>query len=145
MLIIFIVVVIFRGHFCPRGKVGTRLTLMWSTNPWDKARPQHWELCALLFSIRADISRTIAVQSKLKVRIYLYQKLLATHSDDVQNLKILFSKRMTRQIFFLITCQDFLKENWVQMYGWVLGRNLTPVVTFWICTFHFINSLYIFS
>ena len=43
---------IFLGQFCPRGGGGGRskeVNPMWSTNAWDKTRPQHRELRALLW------------------------------------------------------------------------------------------------
>ena len=53
-----IVIVIFLGHFCPRGK-GLEVNPMWSTNPWNKARPQHQEFHPLLFSYFIQKDKTL--------------------------------------------------------------------------------------
>ena len=41
----------FSWTFLSKGERCIEVIPMWSTNPWDKARPQHRELRALLFSI----------------------------------------------------------------------------------------------
>ena len=41
----------FSWTFLSKGERCNEVIPMWSTNPWDKARPQHRELRALLFSI----------------------------------------------------------------------------------------------
>ena len=45
------VIVIFSDNSVQERKVQWSYNPLWSTNPWDKARPQHRELCVLLFSI----------------------------------------------------------------------------------------------
>ena len=44
---------IFLGQICPSGERCNEVNPMWSTNPWNKARPLHRELRALLFKTSA--------------------------------------------------------------------------------------------
>ena len=44
---------IFLGQICPSGERCNEVNPMWSTNPWNKARPLHRELRALLFTTSA--------------------------------------------------------------------------------------------
>ena len=45
----------FSWTFLSKGERYNEVIPMWSTNPWDKARPQHREPRALLFSISAFV------------------------------------------------------------------------------------------
>ena len=68
-----LVIVIFLDNSV-QGERCNEVNPMWSTNTWDKARPQHWELCAVLFSAKHVL--TLKVQEKGPTVYSPYQRRL---------------------------------------------------------------------
>ena len=53
MMMIWYDILIFLGQICPSGERCNEVNPMWSSNPWNKARPLHGELHVLLFTTSA--------------------------------------------------------------------------------------------
>ena len=53
MIMIWYDILIFLGQICPSRERCNEVNPMWSSNPWNKARPLHRELHALLFTTSA--------------------------------------------------------------------------------------------